>query len=231
MKISTYQHEILNLSWWKFRPLVMNQISTISTIHNKISTSHHENLDLPLWKPQPFIVNRSFIMKMLNNQLFIIKSRPVTMKFLTCHREVLNCSKQNHHLSPWKSPPVLMEFWICHHENFDLSSWKLRPAIMKISTVHNKVSTSACHDISRPFIATSAPFIIDLDRLLKNLDFLTQMAFHWFRNGQEKPGMMQIIWLIFSYLIYDYGKNQIISQFSDIHRHQHHLAVQGCIFA
>ena len=55
-------------------------------------------------------------------------------------------------------------FW-CYHEilefsyqNFDLSSWRSRPIIMKISNVHIKISTF--RNISRPFLIMCRPFVI-----------------------------------------------------------------------
>ena len=62
-------------------------------------------------------------------QKFMIKCRPVITK--------------NFNLLSSKSPPVIVNTLTCHRENLNLSLWKSRPVIMKISKVHNKTST--CH--------------------------------------------------------------------------------------
>ena len=62
-------------------------------------------------------------------QKFMIRSRPVITK--------------NLNLLSSKSPPVIVNILTCHRDNLDLSLWKSRPVIMKISKVHNKTST--CH--------------------------------------------------------------------------------------
>ena len=36
-------------------------------------------------------------------------------------------------------PKMIIKMFTCHYENLDLPSWKSRPAIMKISIVHDKI--------------------------------------------------------------------------------------------